>query len=132
MIESLAAVTVLAPTYAEALAFFRDVLDFNVSEDRDLGLGKRWVVVEAPGGGGARIVLAVPGDDRQRARIGDQTGGRVGFFLFTNDFQADYEKLTARGVRFLEEPRPEPYGRVVVFADPWGGRWDLMQPSDIR
>jgi len=113
-----------------ALAFFRDVLDFNVRENRDLGLGKRWVVVEAPGGG-ARIVLAVPGNDRQRARIGDQTGGRVGFFLHTNDFHSDYEKLTARGVRFLEEPRQEPYGRVVVFADPWGGRWDLMQPSDI-
>lgn len=97
-------------------------------EDLDLGSGKRWVVVEAPGGGGARIVLAVPSHDRQRARVGDQTGGRVGFFLHTNDFQADYEKLRTRGVRFLEEPRQELYGRVVVFADPWGGRWDLIQP----
>jgi len=122
MIESLAAVTLLAPTYDEAVGSFRDVLGFKVRKDRDLGAGKRWVVVGAPGGGGATIVLAVPGDDTQRARVGDQTGGRVGCFLQTDDFEADYEKLKGRGVRFLEEPLQERYGRVVVFADPWGGR----------
>jgi hypothetical protein len=72
-------------------------------------------------------VLAVPSDNRQRDRIGDQTGGRVGFFLHSRDFWADYENLLRRGVNFLETPRSEPYGLVVVFADPWGGKWDLLQ-----
>ena len=82
-----------------------------------------------PGGGGATLIPAVPSDRRQRARIGDQTGGRVGYFLLSNDFHTDYEVLRARGVRFLEEPRSEHYGRVAVFVDPWGGKWDLLEPT---
>ena len=74
-------------------------------------------------------MLAVPSDERQRTRVGDQTGGRVGFFLHSGDFWADYEKLARRGVRFLETPRHEAYGLVAVFVDPWGGKWDLLQPA---
>ena len=85
--------------------------------------------MSSPGGAGARIVLATPGDERQRARIGDQTGGRVGFFLLTDDFENDHAAMRARGVTFLESPRSEPYGIVAVFADPWGGKWDLLQPA---
>ncbi len=127
MLDSLAAVTVLVPSYDDGLAFFRDVLGFAVLEDTPLAAEKRWIVVAPSPGAGAALVLAVPSDDCQRARVGDQTGGRVGFFLRSRDFWADYEKLLGRGVNFLETPRSEPYGLVVVFADPWGGKWDLLQ-----
>ena len=129
MLHSLAAVTVLVPSYDEGLAFFRDVLGFAVLEDTPLSPAKRWVVVAPSPGGGAALVLAVPSDERQRTRVGDQTGGRVGFFLHSGDFWTDYEQLRKRGVKFLETPRSEPYGLVAVFADPWGGKWDLLQPA---
>ena len=129
MLQSLAAVTVLVPSYDDGLAFFRDVLGFAVLEDTPLSPDKRWVVVAPSAGAGATLVLAVPSDERQRTRVGDQTGGRVGFFLHSGDFWADYEKLLKRGVNFLETPRREPYGLVAVFVDPWGGKWDLLQPA---
>jgi catechol 2,3-dioxygenase-like lactoylglutathione lyase family enzyme len=129
MIQGLAAVTVLVPNYDEGLAFFRDVLGFAVLEDTQLGPEKRWVVVAPSRGAGAGLVLAVPSDERQRTRVGDQTGGRVGFILHTCDFRSDYEALLTRGVSFLETPRREPYGLVAVFIDPWGGKWDLLQPA---
>jgi putative peptidoglycan lipid II flippase len=129
MLQSLAAVTVLVPSYDDGLAFFRDVLGFAVLEDTSLSPNKRWVVVAASPGAGAALVLAVPTDERQRARVGNQTGGRVGFFVHSADFWADYEKLLGRGVNFLETPRREAYGLVAVFVDPWGGKWDLLQPA---
>jgi catechol 2,3-dioxygenase-like lactoylglutathione lyase family enzyme len=129
MIQGLAAVTVLVPSYDEGLAFFRDILGFAVLEDTPLTPTKRWIVVAPSLGAGAALVLAVPSDERQRARVGDQTGGRVGFFLHSEDFWGDYENLLGRGVKFLETPRPEPYGIVAVFVDPWGGKWDLLQPA---
>jgi len=130
MLRSLAAVTFLVPSYEDGLAFFRDVLGFAVLEDAPLAESKRWVVVAPSTGAGAALLLAVPGDERQRTRVGDQTGGRVGFFLHSNDFWGDYENLLGRGVNFLEKPRREPYGVVAVFVDPWGGKWDLLQPAD--
>src|ERR1700722_20379016 len=129
MLQSLEAVTVLVPSYEDGLAFFRGVLGFAVLEDIPLSPNKRWVVVAPSLGAGAALVLAVPRDKRQRARVGDQTGGRVGFFLHSEDFWADYEKLLGRGVSFLETPRREAYGLVAVFVDPWGGKWDLLQPA---
>jgi catechol 2,3-dioxygenase-like lactoylglutathione lyase family enzyme len=129
MLQSLAYVTVLVPSYDDGLVFFRDVLDFAVLEDTPLSPNKRWVVVAPSPGAGAGLVLAVPSDERQRTRVGDQTGGRVGFFLHSGDFWADYEKLVGRGVSFLETPRREAYGLVAVFVDPWGGKWDLLQPA---
>jgi catechol 2,3-dioxygenase-like lactoylglutathione lyase family enzyme len=131
VIHSLSAIAFLVPSYVEGLSFFCDVLGFEVVRDTDLGHDKRWIAVAPAGGRGATLILAVPGDRRQRARIGDQTGGRVGYFLLTSDFQTDYETLRAHGVRFLEEPRREPYGQVAVFVDPWGGKWDLLQPTDV-
>jgi len=130
MIERLAAVTLLVPSYDEGLDFFRDALGFSVLEDTPLGANKRWVVVAPSPGAGATLILAVPSDRRQNARLGDQAGGRVGFFLHTADFWKDYAAMRARGVRFLETPRSEPYGLVAVFLDPWGGKWDLLQPAD--
>jgi catechol 2,3-dioxygenase-like lactoylglutathione lyase family enzyme len=136
MAQTLAAITVLVPSYDEGLTFFRDLLGFAVLEDTPLGSGERWLVAAPARSAGAKIVLAVPSDERQRARIGDQTGGRVGYFLFTDGFRSDYETLCAHGVRFLEQLRRESYGEVAVFADPWGGKWDLSQPTpadrDVR
>lgn len=132
MITSFAAVSFLIPDYNEGLAFFENALGFIVEEDIPLGAGKRWVVVAPPGGGGAKIVLAVPGDERQRTRIGEQTGGRVGYFLLTDDFEKDYAAMRSHGVTFLEAPRDERYGTVAVFIDPWGGKWDLLQPAAGR
>ena len=129
MLQSLAAVTVLVPSYDEGLAFFRDVLGFAVLEDTPLSPEKRWVAVAPSLSPGAALVLAVPSEERQRIRIGDQTGGRVGFFLHSGDFWTDYDNLLRRGLKFLEAPRREPYGLVAVFVDPWGGKWDLLQPG---
>jgi len=130
MDQRIAAVTVLVPSYEEGLAFFRDVMGFAVLEDTPLEANKRWIVVAPSQDEGAALVLAVASDEPQRARVGDQTGGRVGFFLHTADFWGDYRTMRARGVRFLETPRPELYGLVAVFLDPWGGKWDLVQPAD--
>jgi catechol 2,3-dioxygenase-like lactoylglutathione lyase family enzyme len=129
MLRNLAAVTVLVPSYDDGLAFFRDVLGFAVLEDTQLSSTKRWVVVAPSRGAGAVLVLAIASNERQRARVGDQTGGRVGFFLHSGDFWADYETLRRRGLKFLETPRLETYGLVAVFLDPWGGKWDLLQPA---
>jgi catechol 2,3-dioxygenase-like lactoylglutathione lyase family enzyme len=130
MLQSVAAVTVLVPSYDDGLAFFRDVLGFAVLADTPLSSTKRWVVVAPSAGAGAALVLAVPSDERQRARVGDQTGGRVGFFLHSGDFWEDYQNMVGRGVNFLETPRREPYGLVAVFVDPWGGKWDLLQTAN--
>jgi catechol 2,3-dioxygenase-like lactoylglutathione lyase family enzyme len=129
MLQSLSAVTVLVPSYDDGLSFFRDVLGFAVLSDTALSPTKRWVVVAPSLGAGARLVLAVPNDERQKARVGDQTGGRVGFFLHSGDFWEDYQNMLGRGVNFLETPRREPYGLVAVFVDPWGGKWDLLQTT---
>jgi catechol 2,3-dioxygenase-like lactoylglutathione lyase family enzyme len=128
--QSIGHVTLLVPDYDEAIAWFTQILNFSLIEDGALGAGRRWVVVEPAGSGGTRLVLAEPADERQAARIGDQTGGRVFLFLRTDDFQRDHSAMTARGVRFLEAPRREPYGWVAVFEDKWGNRWDLLQPAE--
>ncbi|MEM9711608.1 MAG: VOC family protein [Actinomycetota bacterium] len=120
-------VTVVVDDYDDAIAFFVDVLDFELREDRDEGR-KRWVVV-APPGATTGVLLARADGDAQRARVGDQTGGRVGFFLVTDDFARDHARFVERGVRFLEEPRHEVYGSVAVFEDLCGNRWDLLEPA---
>jgi predicted PurR-regulated permease PerM len=126
---SLAAVAFLAPDYDTGIAWFRDRLGFVVLEDRPMSATKRWVVVGDPGGVGARFVIAQAEGERQLAAIGAQAGGRVGYFVETEDFARDFARLSAAGVEFLESPRREPYGIVAVFKDPWGGKWDLIQPA---
>lgn len=123
----IATVTLVVDAYDRGIAFYRDVLGLRLVNDIDMGGGKRWVVVE--GGGGARLLIAEASDDAQRAAIGKQTGGRVGFFMETDDFAADHARLAAAGVRFLEDPRHEPYGSVAVFVDPFGNKWDLIEPK---
>lgn len=119
-------ITLVVPDYDTAIAFYRDRMGFELVEDTDLGQGKRWVVVR-PGAAGADILLARAVGDPQIRSIGNQTGGRVAFFLESDDFAADHARLTAAGVTFLETPRHESYGSVVVFEDPFGNKWDLIQ-----
>lgn len=125
----LALATLLVADYDEAIAWFTGTLGFTLVEDSAQGGGKRWVVV-APGyGTGAGLLLARASSEAQRARIGDQAGGRVGFFLETDDFARDHAAMQARGVEFLEEPRHEAYATVAVFGDLYGNRWDLLEPK---
>ena len=126
--QRLAALALLVPDYDTALAYYTGVLGFLCVEDTDMGGGKRFVVVEPPGGLGARLVLARAATAEQVARIGDQTGGRVFLFLHTDDFHRDFAAYTARGVDFREAPREEVYGTVAVFRDAFGNLWDLIQP----
>ncbi len=128
MPRSIRALTLVVRGYDEAIAFYRDVMRFDLVEDTPMPGGKRWVVVAPRGGGGAQLVLARAANPEQVARIGDQTGGRVFLFLHTDDFEADVEHLRANGARFTEAPREEAYGRVVVFLDLYGNKWDLVQP----
>lgn len=126
---SIATIALVVADYDEAIRFFRGGLGFALLEDTPLGGGKRWVVVQPPGAAGARLLLARADGERQRAAIGGQAGGRVGFFLETDDFARDFAAFSARGVRFLEAPRHEPYGVVAVFEDICGNKWDLIEPK---
>jgi catechol 2,3-dioxygenase-like lactoylglutathione lyase family enzyme len=118
--------------YDEAIAYFVNALGFELVEDSDLGAGKRWVVVSPPDDRGAALLLARAATAGERARVGDQTGGRVGFFLSTDDFDRTYDAMVAADVVFLEVPRAELYGKVVVFEDLYGNRWDLIQPASFQ
>ncbi|MBX3713242.1 MAG: VOC family protein [Lysobacter sp.] len=118
--------TLVVDDYDAAIAFYVGTLGFELREDAPRGEGKRWVVV-APPGAETGVLLAQAANDTQRARIGDQTGDRVGFFLHTDDFRRDHAAMTAAGVRFLETPRVEDYGTVAVFEDPYGNKWDLLE-----
>ena len=123
-------VTTLAlvvPGHDEAIAFFVGGLGFVLLEDVDQGT-KRWVRV-APPGGGVALLLARAEGPRQSGAIGDQAGGRVFLFLETDDFNRDAARITSAGGTFEEVPRDEPYGRVAVWRDPFGNRWDLIQPA---
>lgn len=117
--------SLLVPDYDDALAFFLRI-GFECREDTDLGQGKRWVRI-APPGADTEILLARAADAPQRAAIGQQGGGRVWLFLETTDFDADYTRMLDQGVPFEASPRREPYGRVAVWRDPWGNRWDLIE-----
>jgi len=127
MQQTIGAVTVLVSEYDEAIAWYTGMLGFVLCEDTPLPDGKRWVRVAPPGTVGASLLLAQAATGAQRTRIGDQTGGRVALFLHTDDFTRDYESMAARGVRFVEPPRDEPYGTVAVFTDLYGNRWDLLE-----
>ena len=129
MKQSLALVTLVVRDYDEALDFYVNVLGFRLLEDTPLTPEKRWVRVAPRGGGGCQLLLARAADERQRSRVGDQTGGRVAFFLHTDDFDADYANLLKNSVPIVREPRREPYGRVLVFRDLYGNLWDLIEPA---
>ncbi|MEL6259259.1 MAG: VOC family protein [Pseudomonadota bacterium] len=153
MMAHLSAVTLVVPDYDTAIAFYVGALGFELLEDTRLSETKRWVRVapsrggpapagsidpgdrlkptEAPAGAGAETALLLARADgpAQEAAIGNQTGGRVAFFLEVDDFDVHHAHFKKMGVHFLETPRDEPYGKVAVFEDPFGNRWDLIQPA---
>ena len=116
----------LVSDYDQAIAYYTEKLGFELREDSPRENGKRWVLV-APPGAQTSILLAQAATDSQSQFVGNQTGGRVGFFLHTDDFKGDYALYLERGVHFCEQPRHEPYGSVAVFEDLYGNRWDLLQ-----
>ncbi|MBB4348864.1 MULTISPECIES: VOC family protein [Rhizobiaceae] len=126
-VRSLFLVTLVVDDFDRARSFYCGDLGFDCVEDTSLADGKRWLVVKPKGDEGAALLLAQAADDRQLAAIGNQAGGRVGFFLKTDDFARDHAAMRARGVKFMEEPRREVYGTVAVFADPYGNTWDLIE-----
>ena len=126
--QELGLVSLVVPDYEEALAFYVGTLGFRIVEDsRVPEQNKRWVVVAPPGGEGCRLLIARASTPEQRTRIGNQTGGRVFLFLYTDDFSRDHDAYRARGVEFVRPPRDEPYGTVAVFRDPFGNLWDLVE-----
>lgn len=127
MTQSLTALTLVVRDYDEAIAYYVGTLGFELLEDTQLDASKRWVRVRPAGGVGPSLILAQAATEEQSTRIGNQTGGRVFLFLETDSFWEDYERWRAKGVHFLETPREEPYGTVVVFQDLYGNRWDLIQ-----
>ena len=122
-------VAVLVRDYEEAKAYYCGVLGFELIEDTALPDGKRWVLVAPPGSHETRLLLARAATPEQANRVGDQTGGRVFLFLYTDDFWRDFRAMQEKGVKFCEEPRKESYGLVAVFQDLYGNRWDLLQLS---
>jgi len=127
--QAVATVTLVVRDYDAAIAFYREKLGFELLADTPLGGGKRWVTVAPKGNGGAKLLLALADGAAQAAHVGNQTGGRVAFFLETDDFARDYAAYRAAGVRFREAPRHEPYGSVAVFEDLYGNSWDLIEPK---
>ena len=125
--QTLVYVAVVVRDYNEALAFYINVLNFRLIEDTRLSETKRWVVVAPPGSQGTCVLLAKAVGPEQESRIGNQTGGRVFLFLYTDDFWRDYHALTARGVKFVRLAAEEEYGTVAVFEDLYGNKWDLLQ-----
>ena len=126
--------TIIVDDYDQAIEFFTNALGFDLVEDSPAlttndGRPKRWVVVR-PSGAETGILLARADGDVQAAAVGNQMAGRVGFFLRVDDFDAAYERMTAAGVEFVGAPRSEPYGRVVIFRDIAGNRWDLLGPRE--
>ncbi|MCX6067675.1 MAG: VOC family protein [Chloroflexi bacterium] len=132
MKQKIGSLALVVRDYDEAIAFYTQKLDFTLLEDTGLGNGKRWVRVAPPGSMETSLLLARAVTPEQEKAIGNQTGGRVFLFLLTDDFWRDYNAMRAKGVVFLEEPRSEPYGTVVVFEDLYGNKWDFIERTSER
>jgi predicted enzyme related to lactoylglutathione lyase len=130
MKQDLGLVAIVVNDYDEAIDFYTKKLDFTLEQDEQQSETKRWVEVSPPGSNGCRLLLAKGVGDEQRSRIGNQTGGRVFLFLYTDDFWRDYNKYHERGVTFVREPKTEDYGTVAVFSDLYGNLWDLVESSE--
>jgi len=125
MAMEFAMTTIVVDDYDRAIDYYTNTLGFTLTEDTVLSPEKRWVTVR-PGTNGSSILLARAATEAQASRIGNQTGGRVGFFLHTDTFDADYARMKAAGVVFIDLPRTEEYGKVIVFVDLYGNKWDFI------
>lgn len=126
MATTLGMIAIVVDDYDSAIAHYTNDLGFTLIEDKALSPEKRWVVI-APSSSGARILLAKAANGQQEAAIGNSTGGRVGFFLYTDNFTETYQNYLERGIEFIEQPRNESFGQVVVFRDKYGNKWDLIE-----
>ncbi len=127
MSQHISQLALLVHDYDEAIAFYTQKLSFDLLEDTRLSATKRWVRVAPRGSAGFSLLLALADSDEQRSRVGNQTGGRVFLFLYTDDFWRDYNAMRAAGVLFSRDPVEEPYGTVAVFTDLYGNLWDMIQ-----
>jgi len=129
MKQKIAHISLVVDEYDKAIEFYTQRLHFNLIEDTKLTETKRWVLIAPPGSAGCNLLLAKAANDEQFSRIGNQTGGRVFLFLYTDNFQRDYQNLLNNKIKIIREPVTESYGKVVVFADLYGNLWDLIEPS---
>ncbi len=127
MNQRIAHVALVVDDYDDAIQFYTQKLDFTLIEDTKLTETKRWVVVSPPGAEESSLLLAKAANDEQKTRVGNQAGGRVFLFLFTDDFWRDYNKMLERGVHFVRPPKDQEYGTVAVFEDLYGNKWDLLE-----
>jgi catechol 2,3-dioxygenase-like lactoylglutathione lyase family enzyme len=126
----IAHIALVVKDYDEAIEFYTIKLNFRLIEDTKLTEEKRWVLVAPPGAKECCLLLAKASNEKQVAAVGNQTGGRVFLFLFTDDFWRDYNSMVEKGIRFVREPKEEEYGVVAVFEDLYGNLWDLIQPAE--
>ncbi len=130
MKQQIARISLIVKDYDEAIEFYTQKLNFKLLQDTPLNDNKRWVIVSPPGNtSGCSLLLAKASSEEQETRIGNQTGGRVFLFLFTDNFWRDYENMTAQQISFIREPSVEVYGTVAVFEDLYGNLWDLIEPN---
>ena len=129
MKQHIAHIALVVKDYDEAIAFYTQKLNFRLLEDTQLTPEKRWVRVAPPGAEECCLLLARAANDKQAHSIGNQTGGRVFLFLYTDDFWRDYHQMVERGIQFVREPSVEPHGTVAVFADLYGNLWDFIEPT---
>ena len=130
MYQRIAHIALLVDNYDDAIEFYTQKLDFQVLEDTKLSEEKRWVMIAPKGAKECCLLLAKAANERQTKSIGNQTGGRVGFFLFTDDFWRDYNKMIDRQIKFVRHPETFEYGIVAVFEDLYGNMWDLIEPNE--
>ena len=132
MNQQLAYVAVLVNDYDEAIEFYTEKLHFRLIEDKLLGETKRWVLVRPQGPGRCCLLLAKEASEEQKGMVGNQTGGRVFLFLYTDNFKRDYQNLIDHSIDIVREPVDEPYGKVAVFKDLYGNLWDLIEPVGYK
>ncbi len=130
MKQEIAQLALVVKDYDKAIKFYTQILGFELVEDTKLTETKRWVVVKPSGATGCNLLLAQAATEEQQTRIGNQTGGRVFLFLYTDDFWRDYKNYTSKGVVFVREPVEEVYGTVAVFEDLYGNLWDMIEPKN--
>lgn len=129
MNQHIAHIALVVKDYDDAIEFYTKKLDFDLIEDTKLDEFKRWVLVRPPNANECCLLLAKAANEEQKASVGNQTGGRVFLFLYTDDFWRDYEKMKQRGITFIRPPKEETYGTVAVFEDLYGNLWDLLEPK---
>jgi catechol 2,3-dioxygenase-like lactoylglutathione lyase family enzyme len=130
--QRIAHIALVVRDYDEAIQFYAEKLDFKIVEDTKIDDAKRWVVISPPGANECALLLAKAANEEQSKAIGNQSGGRVFLFLFTDNFWRDYRKMKDRGVQFVRAPMEEKYGTVAVFQDLYGNLWDLLEPSEFN